>query len=276
MGSALVTPQVLPETPPPRDLHAQPYVPRNFDAFIPNLGLMGCCATRQKTMRKYGAPWPAMPQRFETPPSKAAAEPQHKPAHSDASPASVMEPAAPPSCARVLSFSRGDSSQPAMSAAARNGGALLAEGATVFYQNADGSLERVVVRAVHMDDAAAPYYTIDVGGTERQTPGHRLLKIADAAVRSQASAASVALDDWWVQVDDEKSLSGKLSQSLAAARDMTVATTTNTLTAAFAAVALVVPSLTDGKRSTEAVPVTAAGIAAAVLADEEPWRMNGQ
>ena len=79
------------------------------------------------------------------------------------------------------------------------GPSWLVGGAKVLYRAGDGSLEHAVVRVVHTDDPAAPYYTIDVGGAERQTPGDRLLR-PDAtaptpppAAPSEAGAGPISL-----------------------------------------------------------------------------------
>jgi hypothetical protein len=63
-------------------------------------------------------------------------------------------------------------------------------GAKVLYRAAGGTLEHATVRAVHMDDLTAPYYTIEFDGSERQTAGDRLLKPDDGAAPSTSAAAA--------------------------------------------------------------------------------------
>ena len=75
-------------------------------------------------------------------------------------------------------------------APASAGPSWLVVGAKVLYRAAGGTLEHATVRAVHMDDLTAPYYTIEFDGSERQTAGDRLLKPDDGAAPSTSAAAA--------------------------------------------------------------------------------------
>mmetsp|Transcript_23669 Transcript_23669/g.56027 ORF Transcript_23669/g.56027 Transcript_23669/m.56027 type:complete len:976 (+) Transcript_23669:254-3181(+) len=65
---------------------------------------------------------------------------------------------------------------------------MFAEGQTVVYTNSDGSTH-ATVKSVHYDDELKPYYTIDLGGRERQTDDTHLALPGDVAATSNDDSA---------------------------------------------------------------------------------------